>query len=62
MDPEALEALIDGNPGDLRALVSDLQAVCTLKQGPIDLAAAVASSEVADRDSQLDAFGPLTEA
>ena len=61
MDPEALEALIDGNPGDLRALVSDLQAVCTLKQGHIDLAAVVELSEVAERDSQIDVFRALKE-
>ena len=61
MDPEALEALIDGNPGDLRALVSDLQAVCTLKQGHIDLAAVVELSVVAERDSQIDVFRALKE-
>ena len=33
MDPEALEALIGNNPGDLRALVRDLQAVCALRKG-----------------------------
>ena len=61
MDPEALEALIDGNPGDLRALVSDLQAVCTLKQGHIDLAAVVELSDVAERDSQIGVFRALRE-
>lgn len=61
IDPEALEALMDGNPGDLRALVSDLQAVCTLKQGHIDLAAVVELSDVAERDSQIDVFRALRE-
>ena len=39
MDPEALEALIGNNPGDLRALVRDLQAVCALRKGHIALSA-----------------------
>jgi len=61
MDPEALEALIDNNPGDLRALVRDLQAVCALRKGHIDLSAVLDLAEVAERDSQIDVFRALRE-
>ena len=61
MDPEALEALIDGNPGDLRALVRDLQAVCALRKGHIDLSAVLDLAEVSERDSQIDVFRALRE-
>ena len=61
MDPEALEALIDGNSGDLRALVRDLQAVCALRKGHIDLSAVLDLAEVAERDSQIDVFRALRE-
>ena len=61
MDPEALEALIDGNSGDLRALVRDLQAVCALRKGHIDISAVLDLAEVAERDSQIDVFRALRE-
>ena len=61
MDPEALEALIDGNPGDLRALVRDLQAVCVLSEGHIGISAVEDLAAVARRDSQIDVFRALRD-
>ena len=59
IDPEALEALISGNPGDLRALVRDLQAVSVISGEHIDIAAVKDLSSVAIRDSQIDVFKAL---
>ncbi len=59
IDPKALEALIDGNPGDLRALVRDLQAVSVISGEHIDLAAVRDLASVAMRDSQIDVFKAL---
>ena len=59
IDPEALEALINGNPGDLRALVRDLQAVSVISGEHIDLVAVRDLASVAVRDSQIDVFKAL---
>jgi len=59
IDPEALEELIAGNPGDLRALIRDLQAVSVISGQHIDLAAVKDLSAVAVRDSQIDVFKAL---
>ena len=61
MDPEALEALIDGNPGDLRALVRDLQSVCALRKGHIGISDVEDMASVAERDSQIDVFRALRD-
>ncbi|MDP7659044.1 MAG: AAA family ATPase [Candidatus Thalassarchaeaceae archaeon] len=61
MDPEAVEALIEGNPGDLRALIRDLQAVCANSDRNIDLATVKSLSEISERDSQIDVFKALRE-
>lgn len=61
MDPGAIEALIDNNPGDLRALVRDLQAAAAIGGEHIDLADVKALAEVAERDSQIDVFRALRE-
>ncbi len=61
MDPEAVEVLIEGNPGDLRALIRDLQAVCATSSEHIDVATVRALSEVSVRDSQIDVFNALRE-
>jgi len=61
MDPEALEALIDGNPGDLRALVRDLQSVCALREGHIVISDVEDMASVAERDSQIDVFRALRD-
>ena len=38
IDPEALDALIRRNPGDLRALVKDLQSLSVTANGHVDIA------------------------
>ena len=61
IDPGALEALIEDNPGDLRALVRDLQAICTLEDSHIGLETVSSLSEVSIRDSQIDVFKAMRE-
>ena len=61
MDPEAVEALIENNPGDLRALVRDLQAAAAIGGEHIALEDVKALAEVAERDSQIDVFRALRE-
>ena len=61
MDPEAVEALIENNPGDLRALVRDLQAAAAIGGEHISLEDVKALAEVAERDSQIDVFRALRE-
>ena len=56
IDPGALELLLEGNPGDLRALVRDLQAICAIEEGHIDLESVTSLTEVSVRDSQIDIF------
>jgi replication factor C large subunit len=59
IDPEALELLIEGNPGDLRALIRDIQAVSVISGEHIDLEAVKDLASVAMRDSQIDVFKAL---
>ena len=61
IDPEALEELIGGNPGDLRALIRDLQAVSVISGEHIDLEAVQDLASVAIRDSQIDVFKALKQ-
>ena len=61
MDPGAVEALIDNNPGDLRALIRDLQAAAAIGGEHIALEDVRALAEVAERDSQIDVFRALRE-
>ena len=61
MDPEAVEALIENNPGDLRALDRDLQAAAAIGGEHISLEDVKALAEVAERDSQIDVFRALRE-
>jgi len=61
IDPGALEALIEDNPGDLRALVRDLQSICTLEDVHIGLETVSSLSEVSIRDSQIDVFKAMRE-
>ena len=56
IDPGALELLLEGNPGDLRALVRDLQAICAIEEGHLDLESVTSLTEVSVRDSQIDIF------
>lgn len=61
IDPGALEELIAGNPGDLRALVRDLQAVSSLVEGHITIDHVKGLGEVSVRDSQIDVFRAMKE-
>ena len=59
IDPGSLEALICQNPGDLRALVKDLQSLSITSGGHIDLASVEDLSDAAERDSQVNVFRAL---
>ncbi len=61
MDPGAIEALIENNPGDLRALIRDLQAAAAIGGDHIDLEDVISLAEVAERDSQIDVFRAMRE-
>ena len=63
VDPEALQLLIDGNPGDLRALLKDLQACTKISQdSQVDLQTVRRISSTSRRDVGLDVFQSLTDA
>ncbi len=59
IDPESLEAIIDENPGDLRALVKDLQSLSKTSGGHISLASFRDLSGASERDSQVNVFNAL---
>ena len=61
IDPEAIEILVGGNPGDLRALVRDLEALCATKSGHLEKSDIMGLKEVAIRDSQVNVFKALSE-
>lgn len=61
IDPGALEELVASNPGDLRALVRDLQALCSISNGHISSGDVADLSEVAVRDVQVDVFRAMRE-
>lgn len=62
IDPGSLESLIDGNPGDLRALVRDLQSLSITSDGHIEMSSVNSLSEAAIRDSQVNVFRALRRA
>ncbi len=62
IDPESLNALIDSNPGDLRALVRDLQSLSCIVEGHIEMGAVRDLSEAVVRDSQINVFNSLKKA
>ena len=62
IDPESLDALIFDNPGDLRALVRDLQSLSSVVDGHIDLNAVDDLSNAVLRDSQVNVFKSLKKA
>lgn len=62
IDPVALDALINDNPGDLRALVRDLQSLSNTVEGHIDMQAVGNLTDVVLRDSQVDVFKSLKKA
>jgi replication factor C large subunit len=61
IDPAALDCLIRGNPGDVRALVKDLQALATVEIKHIDMEAVRQQLELGSRDEQVDVFNGLRE-
>ena len=61
IDPGALEQLLSSNPGDLRALVRDLQALCSVSDGHISSDDVGDLSVVAVRDVQVDVFRAMRE-
>ncbi len=61
IDPESLDALIDGNPGDIRALIKDLQSLSTAGLDHITLPAVRDLSEVAVRDAHVDVFKAMRQ-
>tara|TARA_Y100000589_G_scaffold77581_1_gene71372 strand:- start:8932 stop:10446 length:1515 start_codon:yes stop_codon:yes gene_type:complete len=61
IDPGALEEIVSRNPGDLRALVRDIQATSTLAEGFITVDEVRGLSTVAIRDSQIDVFRAMKE-
>ena len=62
IDPEALDALIRRNPGDLRALVKDLQSLSVTANGHVDMASVSELSGTVLRDSQINVFESLKRA
>ena len=62
IDPESLNALIDGNPGDLRALVRDLQSLSCVVDGHIEMSSVQDLSDSVVRDSQINVFNSLKRA
>jgi replication factor C large subunit len=58
-DDAAVSALVASNPGDLRALVRDLQVLASTAQGYITKAMVVAQSDSGRRDTTLEVFPGL---
>ena len=58
-DPGAIELLISANPGDIRALVRDLQMIVEGNTSHIDIAAVEAQLSRGLRDQQVDLFPGL---
>ena len=61
IDPSSLEALIEANPGDIRALVKDLQSLSSNQRGHIEMESVESLSDVAVRDSQINVFKAMRE-
>ena len=61
MDPEAIEILIHDNPGDLRALIRDLQAICAISEGHIGAKVVRELMKVSGRDVQVDVFSAMKD-
>ena len=57
IDSSALQSIIRGNSGDLRALINDLQ--CSVKDGHINLESALEQVEIGRRDAHVEVFDGL---
>ena len=60
-DAHAVEALIASNPGDLRALVRDLQVICASSNNSIDEDAVMQYVESGERDVSIEVFPGLAK-
>tara|TARA_B100000965_G_C19601194_1_gene762793 strand:+ start:2305 stop:3822 length:1518 start_codon:yes stop_codon:yes gene_type:complete len=60
-DAAAIEALTNNNPGDLRALVRDLQVICASGTNSIDESAVMQYVELSERDVSVEVFPGLSE-
>ena len=60
-DTAAIEALTNNNPGDLRALVRDLQVICAAGINSIDKDAVMQYVELSERDVSVEVFPGLSE-
>ncbi|MDP6869696.1 MAG: AAA family ATPase [Candidatus Poseidoniaceae archaeon] len=60
-DPGAIDLLVENNPGDLRALVRDLQVMCSICDGNIDRELVIDTIDVGTRDQSIDIFPGLGE-
>ena len=58
-DAVAIDRLVASNPGDIRAIVRDLQAICTTSPEHIDEQAVVEQIIMGQRDQQIDLFPGL---
>jgi replication factor C large subunit len=60
-DGIAIDRLVEANPGDIRALVRDLQAICTSGGDHIDEARVAIQIGLGQRDQQIDLFPGLEQ-
>jgi replication factor C large subunit len=61
VDADALDELVERNPGDLRALVRDLQVISTLADNHISKSDVLAHYQLGQRDTSLEVFSGLQE-
>ena len=60
-DTPAVEALVTNNPGDLRALVRDLQVICASAKNSIDESIVQEYVESSERDVSVEVFPGLAK-
>ena len=58
-DGGAIDRLVAANPGDIRAIVRDLQAICASSPNHIDEQSVIDQIEMGQRDHQIDLFPGL---
>ena len=58
-DPGAIDEIVSNNPGDLRALVRDLQVICNLSEGNIGKSLVIENIETGVRDTSVEIFPGL---
>ena len=60
-DSDAIEAIVSNNPGDLRALVRDLQVICSADINSIDKETVLEYVQTGDRDVSVEVFPGLAK-